>query len=178
VATRGKPTVHTTVLMARTPSAYLHRRGDCKWFRDRPVYRFGACFTVLPCPDRCRFLRARGPRRRHDVSRTWTPPKVQQACGVPEVCLACELMRSGSSRSSSSPPALRRFSLNSCLRRTRDHRMYKWTRSTPIHIVTRGAVEIDGELPAAPSCPQSWPGVKAVITSGLLDSRHQRIRQS
>jgi hypothetical protein len=33
---------------------------DRKWFRGGPVYRFGACFTVLPCPDCCRFLRAGG----------------------------------------------------------------------------------------------------------------------
>ena len=35
-----------TVLMARTPSAYLHRRGDRKWFRDGP-------FTVLGRASLC-----------------------------------------------------------------------------------------------------------------------------
>ena len=33
---------------------------DRKWFRDGPFTFFGACFTVLPCLDRCRFLRAAG----------------------------------------------------------------------------------------------------------------------
>jgi hypothetical protein len=34
VAVRGKPTVHTDRPSGWTPSAYLHRRGDRKWFRD------------------------------------------------------------------------------------------------------------------------------------------------
>ena len=55
-----QPTVRTDRDGARIPSAYLHRRGDRKWFRGGPVYGFGACFTVLPCPDCCRFLRAGG----------------------------------------------------------------------------------------------------------------------
>jgi hypothetical protein len=33
---------------------------DRKWFRGERGDRFGACFTVLPCPDRCRFLRVAG----------------------------------------------------------------------------------------------------------------------
>src|SRR5208283_5113263 len=49
----AKQAVPRTAPPARTLSAYLHRRGDRKWFRDGSVYRFGACFTVLPCPDRC-----------------------------------------------------------------------------------------------------------------------------
>ena len=49
----AKQAVPRTACFARTLSAYLHRRGDRKWFRDGSVYRFGACFTVLPCPDRC-----------------------------------------------------------------------------------------------------------------------------
>ncbi len=36
-------------------SAYLHRRGDVKWFRDGRFTVVGACLTVLPCPDCCRF---------------------------------------------------------------------------------------------------------------------------
>ena len=55
-----QPTVHTDRPGGRTPSAYLHRRGTASGSATGPVYRFGACFSVLPCPDRCRFLRADG----------------------------------------------------------------------------------------------------------------------
>ena len=46
VAVRGKPTVHTDRPSGRTPSAYLHRRGVCKWLRDGP-------FTVLGRASLC-----------------------------------------------------------------------------------------------------------------------------
>ncbi len=55
-----QPTVHTDRPGGRTPSAYLHRRGDRKWFRD-------GRFTVLGRASLCslaliaaRFLRAVG----------------------------------------------------------------------------------------------------------------------
>jgi hypothetical protein len=48
-----------TACFAQILSAYLHRCGDVKWFAVARL-RSGTCFTVLPCPDCCRFLRAGG----------------------------------------------------------------------------------------------------------------------
>ena len=46
VAVRAKPTVPRTAPWPRFPSAYLHRRGVCKWLRDGP-------FTVLGRASLC-----------------------------------------------------------------------------------------------------------------------------
>src|ERR1700676_704732 len=55
VAVRGKPTVYTDRQTApaavRLPASPRNR----KWGSVVGRLPFGACFTVLPCPDSCRF---------------------------------------------------------------------------------------------------------------------------
>ena len=56
----AKQAVPPTAPSARTLSAYLHRRGDASGSAVARIYGLRACFTVPPCPDCCRFLRAGG----------------------------------------------------------------------------------------------------------------------